>query len=137
MARHLGVSVATVRRLEGVVLHPEISDARVRWFDPEEVSAVRESRAARPPTPKESDGAVAARVFELFKRGASLADVVISTKVHPSTVRDLYGEWVLSLEDGEEERRFERCQKQDQLECERMNREALAIARRTARPTRR
>jgi len=48
VAQHLGVSVATVRRLEASgKLHPEIGARSVRLHDPAEVRALREFRAVQ------------------------------------------------------------------------------------------
>jgi hypothetical protein len=39
VARRLRKSIATVRRMEGAELHPEVDDAGVHWFHVEEVDA--------------------------------------------------------------------------------------------------
>jgi hypothetical protein len=41
VARRLGKSIATVRRMEGVELHPEVDDRGVHWFDIREVDTLR------------------------------------------------------------------------------------------------
>jgi hypothetical protein len=47
VAAVLGKSIATVRRMEGVELHPKVNRAGVHIFDPDEVAAVRaEQRTA-------------------------------------------------------------------------------------------
>lgn len=42
VARYLGKSIATVRRMEGVVLHPWVDDSGVHRFDPDEIHAFGE-----------------------------------------------------------------------------------------------
>jgi hypothetical protein len=92
----LGISVATVRRHEGGALHPVLGADGVRYFDPADVEAARgllspRKRPAR--TAQEDIGSLAARVFPLFARGDSFTDVVITTRLAPSTVRTLHEEW--------------------------------------------
>src|SRR5688572_23662542 len=51
VADRLGMSLSTVRRLEGDRLHPKVGADNVRWFDANEVAALaKEILAARPPT---------------------------------------------------------------------------------------
>ena len=66
---------------------------------------MRDRRVQRPVSKRDDAGEVAARVFELFKTGADLAKVVITARVHPRVVRELYAEWLVSLVEGENRRR--------------------------------
>src|SRR5260221_10826888 len=74
-ATRLGVSVATVRRYEGTLLHPVIDDAGAHWFSPKEVTALAASRAnqaidrgtirnVKPVPDERTRGEIAALVFE-------------------------------------------------------------------------
>jgi hypothetical protein len=45
VARRLGKSIATVRRMEGVLLHPECDSNGVHQFDADDVDSIRSSRA--------------------------------------------------------------------------------------------
>ena len=47
VARRLGKSIATVRRMEGVELHPTRDERGVHRFDPDEVERIARDRAAR------------------------------------------------------------------------------------------
>jgi hypothetical protein len=109
VALRLGVSSSTVRRMEGVCLHPT-QDHRGTWlFAVAEVSALlattphatRRPRASRAP----SRGEIAARVFRLLSRGCSLRQIVVQTRQPPVVVRQLYREWMTNLSDGERQRR--------------------------------
>ena len=129
VARQLGVSIATVRRMEGRELHPSTDERGVRLFQRTEVLLVRERRAQRPISPRDDAGEVAARVFELFKAGADLRKVVITARVHPHVVRDLYAEWLLTLNEGENRRRIEKLDVEDRRERARMVREQREFER--------
>lgn len=103
----LGVSVASIRRLEGNQLYP-VQDNRGVWrFSKTEVAEYvkrRPSKSAEKPK-KADEGEIAARVFEMLSDGWDLADIVIHLRIPPEKVRDLYSQWVLSLRDGENQRR--------------------------------
>ncbi len=106
VAKRLGVSVSTVRRMEGVELHP-IQDHQGIWrFAEDEVrKAAKSRRPGRSRYARAQDGPIAARVFKAFAAGHTLREIVIEHEVHPAVVRDLYAHWLVRLEDGEEERR--------------------------------
>lgn len=108
VATALGMSVSSVRRLEGDKLHPDVDDAGVRRFDVDEVMAL--ARQLRP-LPKNtlgkqklSKGELAARAFECFEQRQSLSEVVIGLRLEPDRVRKLYKQWRLGLENGFYER---------------------------------
>src|SRR5207245_4615575 len=76
-AARLGVSVATVRRYEGTLLHATVDDAGAHWFSPKEVTALAASRAnqaidrgsirnAKPVPEARTRGEIAARVFDRY-----------------------------------------------------------------------
>jgi hypothetical protein len=92
-ARRLGVSVTTLRRMEGGVLHPEKGPGDVRLFDVSEVEAaflrIRSSR----PGITVADGEVAAEVFGLLDDGLNPVDVVKRTHVAPDIVEQLQVQW--------------------------------------------
>lgn len=107
VAERLGVSTSTVRRMEFDRLHPVEDEQGVWRFDPAELEGIEpRARRQRAPTSEEArerqrEGRIAARVFLLFARNASLARIVVTTKQTPERVRALYHEWVTSLEEGE------------------------------------
>jgi hypothetical protein len=103
VADSLGVSVATVRRLEGKTLHPTRASDGHWCFDPREVESVRPAmahagKAAAPGKPTgrgPADGELAAKLFPLFERGASFDAVVRETHASPTAIRALFREWRL------------------------------------------
>lgn len=134
VAEHLGISIATVRRMEGRKLHP-VPDARgVRRFDADEVRALRAERTTRPASKREHHGELAARVFEQFAGGADLRRIVVTVRVHPSIVRALYAEWLVSLVQGEQRRRDAAEAAEDERERTRAAREHKAFLRSVCTP---
>lgn len=95
VARRLGVTTTTVRRLEGTTLHPEIGDDGVRLFTRDEVERLAHARAAKPAP--EATGEVAAEAFRLFRQGYDLAEIVMRLKQPPAAIRRLFDEWCLDL----------------------------------------
>jgi hypothetical protein len=110
VADQLGVSISTVRRLEGTRLHPKIGNGNTRLFDAAEVASVAASlvRAAEPaPQPRSiavPRGELAARIFERFELRHSLVEIVIELRVAPDVVRELFHQWRVGLEQGESRR---------------------------------
>jgi len=95
VASMLGVSVATVRRMEGKSLHPKMVD-RTWAFDPDEVAKVQRSPSRttkRPP----SDGELAAEIFRRFDLRQSLGEIVREFRQSPKVVQALYREWSTPL----------------------------------------
>lgn len=90
----MGVSITTVRRLQGRDLHPRRSADGVYLFDPREVEEVR---ARRPPPPEKVDslgpGELAAAAFKLFRDGVDVRDAVIALARQPAEVEALYADW--------------------------------------------
>jgi hypothetical protein len=109
VAERLGVSTSTVRRMEFVRLNPTPDKRGVWRFDPAELEGVeRRPRVAKPRArmsdeelARRRDGQLAARVFRLFARGASLAQIVVTTKQPPDRIRVLFHEWMTSLDEAE------------------------------------
>ncbi len=125
-ASHLGVSVATVRRMEGGRLHPVIDEQGVRRFAITEVRTLRVERFEDGSARHRGDGDVAAHVFELLRLGRDLRDIVITARVHPRVVRELYTEWLVSLRDGEQRRRDAASAAEDERRRSRVEREDRA-----------
>jgi hypothetical protein len=95
VAEILGVSLATVRRMEGKTLHPRRVDGAWR-FDPEDVARVQ--RTAKPPANRKlTSGDLAAKLFHRFDQGQSLRKVVEECHQEPDLVRNLYREWATPL----------------------------------------
>jgi len=115
VAKRLGVSVSTVRRLEGSKLHPLIGENGVRRFKPADVEQLAAVLAAERSTPRNAEkavvraveltkGEVAALVFERLEQRHSLAEIVIALRVPPEDVRELYHTWLVGLWAGELQR---------------------------------
>lgn len=114
VATRLGISVSTVRRLEGTRLHPTIDSDDVRWFDEKEVASVAaelantgiskrkgaSTAAATATTSTRSQGELAALAFERFEQRQSLAEIVVGLRVSPDVVRGLYDQWCIGLTEG-------------------------------------
>lgn len=98
VAERLGVSVASVRRMEGKSLHPTIEGASVRHFDPAEVEAVKGTLAATPKKSAPSDGALHAKAFRLFREKREFDEIVIELEQPPAVVRGLYRDWQSGFE---------------------------------------
>ena len=78
VAQRLGVSVASVRRYEGSLLHPTVDKSGAHWFSIKEVTALAAARAnealdrgairnAKPAAEPRTRGELAALVFERFE----------------------------------------------------------------------
>jgi DNA-binding transcriptional MerR regulator len=115
VAKRLGVSISTVRRLEGSRLHPLVTDKGVRRFRPADVEQLAAALAAEQNTPRNAQkaaahaielgkGELAARVFERLEQRHSLAEIVIALRLPPDEVRELYHTWLVGLWAGELQR---------------------------------
>ncbi len=114
VATRLGISVSTVRRLEGTRLHPTIDSDDVRWFDEKEVASVAaelantgvakrkgaSNAAVTAISSARSQGELAALVFARFEQRQSLAEIVVGLRVSPDVVRGLYDQWCIGLTEG-------------------------------------
>lgn len=108
VARRLGTSVASVRRLEGRLLHPERNERGVWLFALDEVERLAASYAPKHRRRSISDGEVAARAFQLFESGHDLTQIVVRLRQHPHVIRILYEEWQTDLATGHYERQAEK-----------------------------
>src|SRR5947208_842747 len=75
VAKQLGVSVSTVVRWEGTLLHPNVRADGVRLFDAAEVAALAKKRAQESGAP--ADGNLDADALALFRAGKNVVDAVI------------------------------------------------------------
>jgi hypothetical protein len=95
VARRLGVSVTTLRRMEGADLHPETGPRGVRLFDATEVEAAFvKIRTSHRETVEGADGETAAQVFTLLDDGLNPVEVVKRTRIGPDLVEHLQTQWV-------------------------------------------
>ena len=94
VAALLQVSVTTVRRFEGTLLHPVKGEDGTHLFDPIEVQELASRRpAATPVKNSTAEGEVAAAAFALFKKKTSPRDVVIELEQSPAVVQKLQEDW--------------------------------------------
>ncbi len=107
-AARLGVSVATVRRYEGSLLHPTVDSTGTHWFSAKEVTALAASRAnqaldrgqirnTKPAPEARTRGEIAALVFERFEQRQSHAEIVIGLRVEPEVVVELFDQYCFGL----------------------------------------
>jgi hypothetical protein len=95
VASMLGVSVATVRRMEGKSLHPKLTDGAWRFEIDEVKNVQRVPNAVVRRTP--SEGEIAAEIFLRFGEGQSLRQIVCECRQPVRVVRALYQEWTTPL----------------------------------------
>ena len=119
VAKRFGVSLGRLRQLhaEGKLIgHKGLDGWRV-FYDLADVERFAETyrpqRLARRTGPTTAahcpvSGKKAAQVFQLLAQGADLTTVVTLAEVTPGEARLLYGEYIVSLEAGETQRRVER-----------------------------
>lgn len=127
VATRLGISTSSVRRLEGVRLHPAQDDRGVWRFSEAELDAVPRAQSRLKTRRRQqvlSAGEVAARIFRMFESGRDLADVVIAARQPPALVRQLYREWLTSLQQGERDRQTRERDRQNRAAHERERRES-------------
>lgn len=111
VAKRIGRSVSSVRRMEFTTLNPVADERGIFRFDADEVEALAKqlldtTTPQRRPGPSRvttarRDGLLAARTFAMFSRHWSLPRIVTATKQTPERVRALYHHWVTGLQDGE------------------------------------
>jgi hypothetical protein len=93
VARRLGMSLSSVRRMEGKVLNPVVGARGVRYFAETEIEAVfvriqtREFDAAR------TDSALGADAFALFRDGADPVEAVKRLEIVPDRAERLFRQW--------------------------------------------
>lgn len=116
VAKRLGVSVSTVRRLEGTRIHPLVTDNGVRRFKAADVEELAIALAAKRNSLRNAEkaytraaelpkGELAALVFERLEQRHSLAEIVIALRVPPEEVRELFHAWRVGLWVGELQRK--------------------------------
>ena len=116
VAKRLGVSISTVRRLEGTRLHPLVDGKGVRRFKASDVERLTKALEAEQRSPRNaqqavvraaemSKGELAALVFERLEQRHSLSEIVIALRVPPEDVRELYHTWLVGLWAGELQRK--------------------------------
>lgn len=94
VARRLGTSLSTVRRMEGEQLKAIIGPRGVHYFEETEIQAVFvRVRRARMPENERADGTLAAAAFALFQRGADAVAVVKELREAPEKIETLLGHW--------------------------------------------
>ena len=94
VAAILNVSVTTVRRFEGTLLHPVKGVDGTHLFDPVEVQELASRRPTAAPTKNSTaEGEVAAAAFALFKKKTSPRDVVIELEQSPALIQKLHEDW--------------------------------------------
>jgi hypothetical protein len=94
VARRLGMSLSSVRRMEGEQLKPIVDARGVHHFEETEIQAVFvRVRRARAPHDERADGALAAAAFALFRSGADVIAVVKELREAPERIEPLFGQW--------------------------------------------
>ncbi len=94
-ARLLGVSAATIRRMEGTTLAPVLGPDGVHRFREEHVRELVIHRVRMvPESPDAYDAEEAATALDLFDQDVHPVDVVKRTKLHPRAVAAMHREWV-------------------------------------------
>jgi hypothetical protein len=94
VAAILQVSVTTIRRWEGTMLHPVKGQDGTHLFDPVEVRELASRRPTVTPAKNSTaEGEVAAAAFALFKKKTSPRDVVIELEQAPDVVQKLHDDW--------------------------------------------
>jgi hypothetical protein len=135
VAVRLGISVSSVRRMEGVHLFPTQGADGVWRFDAAEIeyfASRRPHRVQRRKRSREQPGAAAAKVFRMIEGNMTLSEIVIAARQPPEVVRRMYEQWLVSLEEGEQARaaQSERDRaRREQLEDERLRLQELKIFR--------
>lgn len=92
VAKALRCSISTVRRLEGVELHPTEDADGVHRFDPLEVIHLVNDRSARAVDPSK-EGERDARVFEMMDAGKGVREIVTTLRLPVEVVLKLSDQW--------------------------------------------
>jgi hypothetical protein len=94
VARRLGLSLSTVRRMEGVQLKPIVGDRGVRYFEETEIQTVLvRVRRTRMPGDERADGTLGAAAFTRFRNGADVVAVVTELREPPEKIERLFADW--------------------------------------------
>ncbi len=89
----VGLSIATLRRLERTVLRPVVDGSGVHRHSVKRLLDYKADRASSGADVDGREGALAAAAFEHFDSSLGPADVVKLLKVAPSVARELHREW--------------------------------------------
>lgn len=89
----VGLSVATLRRLERTILRPVVDGSGVHRHSVSRLLDYKAERAGASADADGREGALAAAAFEHFDRGLGPADVVKLLKVTPNVAREIHREW--------------------------------------------
>jgi hypothetical protein len=95
-ARRLGISESTLRRREAEgAIKPTVVQGRTAMYEETRVSTVMQTQTVRRRwgAPEVTDGATAARVFELLAQDVGLRDVVQRLELAPEIVAKLARQW--------------------------------------------
>lgn len=92
VAKALGCSIPTVRRMEGTTLHPREGADGVHRFDPLEVLHLIHERSARAVDPSKV-GERDARVFEMLDAGKGVREIVTTLRLPVDVVLKLSDQW--------------------------------------------
>ena len=104
-ARMLGMSYANVRKLQSKgVLHSDPDRYGVHRFDLREVEALARKRGLQ----IKPNGALAARVFRMFRERKKFEEIVIETEQEPSLIRALWKDYRAGFE-GTDLRMMSKC----------------------------
>ena len=94
VARRLGLSLSSVRRMEGVQLNPIVGERGVRYFEETEIQTVLvRVRRTRVPEDERVDGTLASAAFALFRNGADVVAVVTELREAPAKIEELFEHW--------------------------------------------
>jgi hypothetical protein len=92
VAKALGCSIPTVRRMEGTTLHPTEDAEGVHRFDPVEVIHLVHDRSARAVDPSK-EGERDARVFEMLDTGKGVREIVTTLRLPVEVALKLADQW--------------------------------------------
>lgn len=92
VAKALGCSVPTIRRLEGKTLHPTEDSEGVHRFDPLEVIHLVRDRSAQA-VDSSKEGERDARVFELLDVGKGVREIVTTLRLPVEVVLKISDQW--------------------------------------------
>lgn len=92
VAKALGCSVASVRRMEGTTLHPTQDAEGIHRFDPLEVIHLLRDRSAAAVDPSR-EGERDARVFDLLDAGKGVREIVTTLRLPIAVVLKLSDQW--------------------------------------------
>ncbi|HYQ41911.1 MAG TPA: hypothetical protein VER11_08080 [Polyangiaceae bacterium] len=94
VAQRLGLSLSTVRRMEGVQLNPIVGEGGVHYFEETEIQTVLvRVRRTRTGENEQADGTLTAAAFRLFRNGYDVIAVVAELRADPETIEKLFEHW--------------------------------------------